>query len=110
MTADFNRVPVFNDVKSASERLADVVIKTPLLESPLLNDKTGKRILVKAECLQVTGAFKFRGAWSAVSSLTDEEKSRGVLAYSSGNHAQAVAYAAAEHNISATIILSLIHI
>ena len=105
MTADFNRVPVFSDVKSAYQRLAEVVFKTPLLESPLLNDKTGKRILVKAECLQVTGAFKFRGAWSAVSSLSDQEKSRGVLAYSSGNHAQAVAYAAAKHNINATIIM-----
>ncbi len=105
MAADFNRVPEFKDIKSASDRLAGVVIKTPLLESPLLNDKTGKRILVKAECLQVTGAFKFRGAWSAVSSLTDAERSKGVLAYSSGNHAQAVAYAAAKHNTRATIIM-----
>ena len=105
MPADFNRIPEIKDVIAASERLAGVVTKTPLLESPLLNELAGRRVLVKAECLQVTGAFKFRGAWSAVSSLTDAEKANGVLAFSSGNHAQAVAYAAARHNIKSTIIM-----
>jgi threonine dehydratase len=105
MPADFNRIPEIKDVIAASERLAGVVTKTPLLESPLLNELAGRRVLVKAECLQITGAFKFRGAWSAVSSLTDAEKANGVLAFSSGNHAQAVAYAAARHNIKSTIIM-----
>ncbi len=105
MPADFNRIPDFNDVKSASQRLSGVIVETPLLESPLLNELAGRRVLVKAECLQITGAFKLRGAWSAVSSLADAEKANGVLAYSSGNHAQAVAYAAAKHNIKATIVM-----
>ena len=67
---------------------------TPLLESPLLNRAAGRRVLVKAECLQKTGSFKFRGGWSAVSALPDEVRRRGVIAYSSGNHAQGVAHAA----------------
>ena len=105
MAIDFDRVPEIEDVRAAYNRLKNTVRKTPLLESPLLNEALGKRILVKAECLQITGAFKFRGAWSALSSLSPEERSRGVLAFSSGNHAQAVAYAAALHETKATIIM-----
>lgn len=105
MSVDNARVPTIDDVYAAQTRLSAVVRKTPLLESPLLNKICGKRLLVKAECLQITGAFKFRGAWSAVSSLTEAQLAKGVLAYSSGNHAQAVAYAASLHNTAATIVM-----
>ena len=98
MSIDNARVPNVADLYEAQSRLKGVVKKTPLLENPLLNEKTGKRILVKAECLQITGAFKFRGAWSALTFLTEAQRKNGVLAYSSGNHAQAVAYAAARLN------------
>jgi threonine dehydratase len=105
MTIDFERVPELRDIEAARERLAGVVRRTPLLENPLLNKSLGLRLLIKAECLQVTGAFKFRGAWSALSSLTDTERAQGVIAYSSGNHAQAIAYAAALHDTPATIVM-----
>lgn len=105
MVIDNTRVPTIRDVNEAQTRLAGVIRRTPLLESPLLNDKIGKRILVKAECLQITGAFKFRGAWSALTHLTESQRANGVLAYSSGNHAQAVAYAAARLKTPATIVM-----
>ncbi|OED35622.1 threonine ammonia-lyase [Chromatiales bacterium (ex Bugula neritina AB1)] len=105
MNPDHNRVPTIEDVRAAQQRCNGKVLTTPLLESPLLNKQIGKRLLIKAECLQITGAFKFRGAWSALSSLTQEQLDRGVLAYSSGNHAQAIAYAAALHHTRATIIM-----
>lgn len=105
MTLDQTRVPDIDDVRAAQARLQGAVVNTPLLESSFLNEQVGKRILVKAECLQTTGAFKLRGAWSAISALDTEQLSRGVLAYSSGNHAQAIAYAAAQHNTKATIIM-----
>ena len=94
-----------NSVRKAANRLAPYAVKTPLLESPFLNQIAGRRVLVKAECLQKTGSFKFRGAWSAVSALDDKEKERGVLAYSSGNHAQGIAQAAAIAGIKAVIIM-----
>ena len=81
----------FADVLSAQERLKNQVYQTPLLESPLLNDAAGRRILIKAECLQHTGSFKFRGGTSAITKLTPEQRKSGVIAYSSGNHAQGVA-------------------
>ncbi len=105
MTLDNTRVPTIDDVRTASVRLQGAVVKTPMLESPFLNEQTGKRILVKAECLQTTGAFKLRGAWSAISALNKTQLSNGVLAYSSGNHAQAIAWAAARHNTKATIVM-----
>lgn len=105
MAIDNARVPTIRDVYEAQTRLAGVIRETPLLESPLLNKIIGKRILVKAECLQITGAFKFRGAWSALTYLTEAQRANGVLAYSSGNHAQAVAYAAALLKTPATIIM-----
>ena len=100
-----NEVIAIEDVREAARRLAPYVVKTPLLESPFLNQLAGRRILVKAECLQKTGSFKFRGAWSAISALNDAEKEKGVLAYSSGNHAQGIAQAAAIAGIKAVIIM-----
>ncbi|KIC41180.1 threonine ammonia-lyase [Ruegeria sp. ANG-R] len=92
-------------IEAAAERLKGHVRETPLLSSPFLDELAGRRVLVKPECLQHTGSFKFRGAWSAISALDDTARSRGVIAYSSGNHAQGVAYAAAQHGISSVIVM-----
>ena len=95
----------FSDVLSAHKRLENHILKTPLLESELLNKLVGKRLLVKAECLQHTGSFKFRGGTSAITNLTPAQRSAGVIAYSSGNHAQGVAYAARRASVNAVIIM-----
>ncbi len=94
-----------DDLRAAAARLAGVATLTPLLESPHLNALAGRRVLVKAECLQRTGSFKFRGAWNALSSLGPEARARGVIAYSSGNHAQGVAHAGRLLGIAATIVM-----
>jgi len=90
-------------ITAAAARLAGHARRTPLLNAPLLDAAFGKRIFIKAECLQVTGSFKFRGAWSAVSALP--AGTRGVLAYSSGNHGQGVALAAARHGMTCVIVM-----
>jgi len=95
----------YDDVIAAGKRIAGSVLETPLLESPLLNRIAGRRILVKAECLQLTGSFKLRGATSAITHLSDQQRKSGVLAFSSGNHAQAVAYAANQMNTEAVIVM-----
>lgn len=92
-------------IKAAATRLQGHVRRTPLLSSPFLDEIAGRRVWVKAECLQHTGSFKFRGAWSAVSALDPDVRARGVIAYSSGNHAQGVALAARMHGIEAVIIM-----
>ncbi|MEL6549382.1 MAG: threonine/serine dehydratase [Pseudomonadota bacterium] len=92
-------------IRASAARGAGHVRRTPLLSSPFLDEIAGRRVLVKAECLQHTGSFKFRGGWSAVSALSYDVRARGVIAYSSGNHAQAVAHAAALHGTSAVIIM-----
>jgi threonine dehydratase len=99
------RIPSAADVEDAARRLEGHAVVTPLLESRLLNDRAGGRILVKAEPLQRTGSFKFRGAYNRLSRLGPDERRRGVVAYSSGNHAQGVAYAAALLGIPATIVM-----
>ncbi len=92
-------------IEAAAHRLKGHVRETPLLTSPFLDEIAGRRVWVKPECLQHTGSFKFRGAWSAISALSEAERQRGVIAYSSGNHAQGVALAAAKHGISSVIIM-----
>lgn len=92
-------------IEAAAARLAGHARRTPLLSSPFLDAIAGRRVLVKAECLQHTGSFKFRGAWSAVSALDPARRARGVIAYSSGNHAQGVALAAARHGAPAVIVM-----
>ena len=94
-----------DDIRAAAGRLAGVARVTPMLESPFLNEIARRRVLVKAECLQRTGSFKFRGGWSAVSALPEADRERGVIAYSSGNHAQGVAHAAELHGIPAVIVM-----
>ncbi len=95
----------YEDILAAAQRLQGHSVETPLLENQLVNELAGRRILVKAESLQVTGAFKFRGAWSALTRLDDNARSLGVIAYSSGNHAQAVAYSASKLQVPAVIIM-----
>jgi threonine dehydratase len=95
----------FDGVLDAARQIAGHAVRTPLLESAALNERVGGRVLLKAENLQVIGAFKFRGAYNRISRLTDAEKARGVVAYSSGNHAQAVAAAARLAGTSAIIVM-----
>ena len=92
-------------IEAAAQRLEGNAVRTPLLNAPLLDADIGRRIFVKAECLQKTGSFKYRGARSAVSALDDETRARGVIAFSSGNHAQGVALAARELGTSSVIIM-----
>jgi len=92
-------------IHAAYARIQPVVRQTPLLSSPFLDEIAGRTVLVKAECLQHTGSFKFRGAYSAMSGMERAKRARGVIAYSSGNHAQGVALAARMHGTSATIIM-----
>lgn len=94
-----------DDIYRSRDLLAGKAVYTPLLENEYVNDLAGRRVLLKAECLQRTGSFKFRGGWSAVSQLDEASRSRGVLAYSSGNHAQGVALAARIAGVRATIIM-----
>ena len=90
-------------ISAAAQRLEGYARRTPLLSSPFLDEIAGRRVFIKAECLQHTGSFKFRGAWSAITSLP--EGARGVIAFSSGNHAQGVAYAAGLRGLPALIIM-----
>lgn len=92
-------------IEAAADRLRGHARRTPLLSAPLLDRIAGRRVFVKAECLQWTGSFKFRGGWSAVSALSPEQRARGVIAFSSGNHAQGVALAAARHNAPCVIVM-----
>ncbi|WP_420933910.1 serine/threonine dehydratase [Alteromonas sp. A081] len=101
------KTPDFDSVKKASTRINEVVKRTPIVESTLLNTWMGHRILFKAECLQTIGAFKIRGAMNFLAKLKEEGRLPSqVVANSSGNHAQAVAYAAAHFGIKATIFAS----
>ena len=98
-------LPKFADIAAAAARLRGPAVATPLLESPALNARLGGRLLLKAECLQRTGSFKFRGAYNALSQLTPEARRAGVVAYSSGNHAQGVAAAAQLLGMPAAIVM-----
>ena len=98
-------LPTAKDVYAAAERLAGVAHQTPLLTSDDLNQRTGKQVFLKAENLQRTGSFKFRGAYNRLVQLSEDERSRGVVAFSSGNHAQGVACAAQLLNIPAVIVM-----
>ena len=97
--------PGIADIRRAADRLRGLIVETPLIESAALNDRYGARILFKPETLQRTGSFKFRGAYNKISSLSPEERGRGVVAFSSGNHAQGVAASAALFGIDALIAM-----
>ena len=92
-------------IEAAAARLKGHVRRTPLLSSPALDAIAGRRVLVKAECLQHTGSFKARGGWAALSALPEETRANGVIAFSSGNHAQGVARAAQAFAVPAVIIM-----
>jgi threonine dehydratase len=95
----------FADIEAAADRIAGVAVRTPLIESPALNARLGGRILIKPETMQRVGAFKFRGAYNRLVQLSAEERARGVVAFSSGNHAQGVALAASLLGIPAIIVM-----
>ena len=98
-------VPTFKDVVNAAERLKGHAVRTPLLKNPDLDARIGASVLIKPENLQVTGSFKFRGAYNSISQLSSEQRAKGILASSSGNHAQGVAEAARMFGCNATIIM-----
>ena len=93
------------EIEQANSELARQVVRTPMLHSPRLDALAGRRLVVKAECLQRTGSFKYRGASHALNSLSSDQRVNGVIAYSSGNHAQGVALAARERGVPATIVM-----
>jgi len=94
-----------DDIREAQERLRPVALRTPLFRADVLNDELGSDIRLKLESLQRTGSFKFRGAYNFVAQLSDDARSKGVITYSSGNHAQAVALAAQLHGIRAVVVM-----
>ena len=99
-------VKIFEDYKEVYERVKKGANKTPVMTSRTLNSLVGAaKVYIKCENFQRTGSFKFRGAWNALNCLTDEERKRGVIAHSSGNHAQAVALAATSLGIKAIIVM-----
>ena len=93
------------DIDAAASRLAGQAVRTPLLAAPHLDALTGARVFLKPECLQRTGSFKFRGGYNAVASLAADVRAKGVVAVSSGNHAQGVAEAARLFGVPATIVM-----
>ncbi|VAX06756.1 pyridoxal-phosphate dependent enzyme family protein [hydrothermal vent metagenome] len=102
---DAPALPSLQDIKDAAKRVKGVAVKTPLMESIPLSLRLGARVFIKPENLQRVGAFKFRGAYNRLCQLTPEEKSRGVVAFSSGNHAQGVAAAAKILGLKAIIVM-----
>lgn len=99
------RLPSFEDVRVAAERIAGAAHRTPVLTSRTADAATGAKLFFKAENLQRSGAFKFRGAYNSIAALDPEARKRGVIAFSSGNHAQAIAYAASLQGAPSTIVM-----
>jgi threonine dehydratase len=98
-------LPTFEDVDAAARRIAGAAHRTPVLTSRTLDGRLAARVFLKAENLQRAGAFKFRGAYNAISRLRPDERARGVLTYSSGNHAQAIALASRLLGAPATVVM-----
>jgi threonine dehydratase len=99
------RLPEFSDVKAAYDRIEGFAVRTPLLENTVLNERVGGRVLIKPEILQRTGSFKFRGAFSALRKFSGDQKRGGVVAFSSGNHAQGIAEAARILKMPALVVM-----
>ena len=97
--------PTFDDVLAAARRLEGVAIRTPLLENTRVNARLGGRLFIKAECLQRTGSFKLRGAYNFLASMSEADRKKGVVGWSSGNHAQGLAEAARLMGMKATIVM-----
>ena len=102
---DTRTTPTAADIAAAQERLRGVAVRTPLINVPVLDERLGARVFLKLETLQRTGSFKFRGAYNKISSIPEERRRAGVVAYSSGNHAQGVAAAAKLLGMPATIVM-----
>ncbi len=102
---EFDKTPSYQSIRDAAAQLRGIAVRTPLLESLALNEKLGARLFLKCETLQHTGSFKFRGAYNTLSRLSSSQKAAGVIAYSSGNHAQGVALSAKLLGIPATILM-----
>src|SRR3954453_656756 len=98
-------LPGLDDIQTAATTLAPVAVETPLLRAPAIDRLTGGRVLIKAERLQRTGSFKFRGPYNKISRIPAELRRKGVVAFSSGNHAQGVAAAAQLLGTPATIVM-----
>ncbi|MGA0597199.1 threo-3-hydroxy-L-aspartate ammonia-lyase [Enterovirga sp. CN4-39] len=98
-------LPTFADVETAARRIAGIAHRTPVMTSRIADGRTGAQLFFKCENLQRSGAFKFRGAYNAISALPGEQKSRGVVAFSSGNHAQAIAYAGSLLGVETVIVM-----
>lgn len=98
-------LPVYSDIEAAAARIAPWAVETPVIENAELNARAGRRVLLKLETLQRTGSFKFRGALNRILLIPEAERVKGVVAFSSGNHAQGVAAAAALFGIPATIVM-----
>ncbi len=98
-------LPTYADVLSAAERLSGQAHRTPVVTSRTLDARVGAQVFLKCENLQRVGAFKFRGAYNAISRLSETERERGVITYSSGNHAQAVALVSRLLNVRASIVM-----
>jgi len=99
------KIPTYSDVVTAATRLKGHAIRTPLLRSDVLDQLTGKSLWFKPECSQKVGAFKYRGAFNRLSAMSEAERAKGVVAYSSGNHAQGVSRAAQELGMEAIIVM-----
>src|SRR5664280_3151292 len=91
---DTKLLPAAADIEAAAKRLSGAAVRTPLIDAPVLDERVGARVFLKAETLQRTGSFKFRGAYNKIASIPPERRAAGVVAFSSGNHAQGVAAAA----------------
>lgn len=104
-TADPAALPGFAEVEAAARRLSGTAVETPLLNFPALDAAVGGTVLIKPETLQRTGSFKFRGAYNKISQLSRPARQAGVVAFSSGNHAQGVAHAAQLCGVPATIVM-----
>src|SRR5687767_4241649 len=98
-------LPTLDSVRAAARRLDGVANRTPVLTSRTLNERVGAEVFLKCENLQRAGAFKFRGAYNAIAALSDAERGRGVLTFSSGNHAQAVALVGRLLGVQTTIVM-----
>ncbi len=98
-------LPTFADVQAAARRLEGIALRTPLLENARVNALLGGRLFIKAECLQRTGSFKIRGAYNFLAAMSEADRRKGVVAWSSGNHAQGIAEAARLLNVKATVVM-----
>ena len=105
MNIEARTLPTIADVEAAAKTLAGIAVRTPLINSPVLDERTSARVFLKAETLQRMGAFKFRGAYNKLSSIPAERRQAGVVAFSSGNHAQGVAAAAKLLGMPAIIVM-----